>query len=278
MSSASPMFFCGDAERHFQSAEAHQQQQQQYFTSPTAQGAGIATVASKVSVRMADNSCPTVELAQADPQQGPSASWCFGHIHTAVALCPPDCPLEALKVFKWSATAILGVVEECLSAGGSPFEDGGLVEMKVISAIKELDAIRDEWYLYFDEECIGLDQHMTFLWEEPSRLKRERARARAREERVTNLGDLYSTPAASPAPASPSVPAPAHATIPPVSPCLPPTCYLGTADNSCSSSAAEREGMTMTEDGGGGAEVILVDDQADPFIYPPSLCAGELQQ
>ncbi|CAN0455047.1 unnamed protein product, partial [Laminaria digitata] len=156
MSSASPMFFFGDAERHFQSAEAQQQQQQQQqqcFTSPTAQGAGIATaVASKVSVRMVDDSCPTVELAQADPRQGPTASWCFERIHTAVALCPPDCPVEALKVFKWSAAAILGVVEECVSAGGSPFEDGGLVETKVVSAIKELNEIRDDfYYTYFDD-------------------------------------------------------------------------------------------------------------------------------
>lgn len=63
----------------------------------------------------------------ADPLQGLTASECLEYLPAVVSLCPLDSPREALTVFKWAATAILGVVNEAWLSGCAPFDDGGLV-------------------------------------------------------------------------------------------------------------------------------------------------------
>ena len=233
----------------------------------------VAASKPKISVRMMvdDLSSSSIELATADPkQEDHTASWCLERVNTAAALCRPNSPLEAMNVFKWSAKAILGVAKEALLAGGSLFEDGGLVETASIPAIKELDAIRKDYYFTdFDEECFKLDGGMTALWNEFIRLKRIRDRTG-----VVDLEPSASTPPAPPCapptdpedgscsslaegeevavtpstPASPSAlpsvpaPAPAPASTPASPPCAPPT---DPVYGSCSS-PEEGEEMAVT--------------------------------
>eukprot|EP00904_Undaria_pinnatifida_P006424 jgi/Undpi1/2911/HiC_scaffold_14.g06288.m1 len=125
---------------------------------------------SAVSFEFVDLSSATVELEPAGPPPELTPTECLTHLPTAVGLCPPNKPEVGLKVFKWGAKAISGVVIETYLEGGDPFEDGGIMQTAAAPAIVKLAKIRKEYQEDFDDECISLDLAIENLCEELARV------------------------------------------------------------------------------------------------------------
>eukprot|EP00904_Undaria_pinnatifida_P006394 jgi/Undpi1/2885/HiC_scaffold_14.g06262.m1 len=123
-----------------------------------------------VSFEFVDPSSATVELEPAGPPPELTPTECLTHLPTAVGLCPPNKPEIGLKVFKWGAKAICGVVIESYLAGGDPFQDGGIMQTAAAPAIVKLAKIRKEYQEDFDDECISLDFAIEDLCEELARV------------------------------------------------------------------------------------------------------------
>eukprot|EP00904_Undaria_pinnatifida_P006392 jgi/Undpi1/2883/HiC_scaffold_14.g06260.m1 len=144
---------------------------------------------SAVSFEFADLSSATVELEPAGPPPELTPTECLTHLPTAVGLCPPNKPEVGLKVFKWGAKAICGVVIESYLAGGDPFEDGGIMQTAAAPAIVKLAKIRKEYQEDFDDECISLDFAIEDLCEELARVPWS-------AKTVEDLGSTPPTPSA----------------------------------------------------------------------------------
>eukprot|EP00904_Undaria_pinnatifida_P006397 jgi/Undpi1/2888/HiC_scaffold_14.g06265.m1 len=258
---------------------------------------------SAVSFEFVDLSSATVELEPAGPPPELTPTECLTHLPTAVGLCPPNKPEIGLKVFKWGAKAICGVVIESYLAGGDPFEDGGIMQTAAAPAIVRLAKIRKEYQEDFDDECISLDFAIEDLCEELARVPWS-------AKPVEDLGSTPPTPSArgvveldsTPSPSASSSTPSASASTTPASASASAAVYQQdtastsaraptTSPASICSAAAEEEGEEMsfevpctpgsvTEDdgggGGGGMDMVfgIRDSCAGLVVEKPSCRAG----
>ena len=182
-----------------------------YYVTDDARDFEAPKDASAVSSEFVDLSSATIELEPAGPPPELTPTECLTHLPTAVGLCPPNKPV-GLKVLKWGAKAICGVVIESYLAGGDPFEDGGILRTAAAPSIVKLAKIRKEYLEDFDDECISLDLVIEHLCEELARVPWS-------AKTVEDLGstpptpsacdvvDLDSTPSPSASSSTPSAPA-----------------------------------------------------------------------
>eukprot|EP00904_Undaria_pinnatifida_P014054 jgi/Undpi1/977/HiC_scaffold_10.g04441.m1 len=229
---------------------------------------------------------------------------CLTHLPTAVGLCPPNKPEIGLKVFKWGAKAICGVVIESYLAGGDPFEDGGIMQTAAAPAIVKLAKIRKEYQEDFDDECISLDFAIEDLCEELARVPWsakpvEDLGSTPPTSRARGVVELDSTPSPSASSSTPS----ASASTTPASASASAAVYQQdtastsaraptTSPASICSAAAEEEGRdvfdsfevtpgaVMEDDGGGGGGGMdmvfgIRDSCAGLVVEKPSCRAGE---
>eukprot|EP00904_Undaria_pinnatifida_P006409 jgi/Undpi1/2899/HiC_scaffold_14.g06276.m1 len=207
------------------------------------------------------------------------------HLPTAVGLCPPNKPEVGLKVFKWGAKAICGVVIESYLAGGDPFEDGGIMQTAAAPAIVKLAKIRKEYQEDFDDECISLDFAIEDLCEELARVPWS-------AKTVEDLGSTPPTPSACGVVELDSTPSPsASSSTPSASASTTPASASASAAVEICSAAAEEEGEEMsfevpctpgavTEDdgggGGGGMDMVfgIRNSCAGLVVEKPSCRAG----
>eukprot|EP00904_Undaria_pinnatifida_P006398 jgi/Undpi1/2889/HiC_scaffold_14.g06266.m1 len=258
---------------------------------------------SAVSFEFVDLSSATAELEPAGPPPELTPTECLTHLPTAVGLCPPNKPEVCLKVFKWGAKAICGVVIESYLAGGDPFEDGGIMQTAAAPAIVKLAKIRKEYQEDFDDECISLDFAIEDLCEELARVPWS-------AKTVEDLGSTPPTPSAcgvveldsTPSPSASSSTPSASASTTPASASASAAVYQQdtastsaraptTSPASVCSAAAEEEGEEMsfevpctpgavTEDdgggGGGGMDMVfgIRNSCAGLVVEKPSCRAG----
>eukprot|EP00904_Undaria_pinnatifida_P006413 jgi/Undpi1/2901/HiC_scaffold_14.g06278.m1 len=258
---------------------------------------------SAVSFEFVDLSSATVELEPVGPPPELTPTECLTHLPTAVGLCPPNKPEIGLKVFKWGAKAICGVVIESYLAGGDPFEDGGIMQTAAAPAIVKLAKIRKEYQEDFDDECISLDFAIEDLCEELARVPWS-------AKPVEDLGSTPPTPSArgvveldsTPSPSASSSTPSASASTTPASASASAAVYQQdtastsaraptTSPASICSAAAEEEGEEMSfevpctpgavmEDdgggGGGGMDMVfgIRDSCAGLVVEKPSCRAG----
>ena len=259
---------------------------------------------SAVSFEFVDLSSATVELEPAGPPPELTPTECLTHLPTAVGLCPPNKPEIGLKVFKWGAKAICGVVIESYLAGGDPFEDGGIMQTAAAPAIVKLAKIRKEYQEDFDDECISLDFAIEDLCEELAKVPWS-------AKTVEDLGSTPPTPSAcgvveldsTPSPSASSSTPSASASTTPASVSASAVVYQQdtastsaraptTSPASICSASAEEEGeemsfevpcapgaVTEVDGGGGGGGMDMVfsirDSCAGLVVEKPSCRAGE---